>query len=129
MSDEHRHVSGVEETDPDTFSTVMVGVIGSILVVIAVVFLQGLFDSGTQTEFRRKVVDEPPRELQALRVSQLEKLSKTAWVDPARGVVTIPLDRAMELVVADPSLAAVAVPDPTPPAAAPAPAAAPVVTK
>lgn len=137
MSDEHRHASGVEESDPDTWSTVVVGVIGSLLVVTSVVFLQGLYDSGSQAEFRRKVVEEAPRELQTLRVRQLEKLQATAWVDPARGVVTIPVDRAMELFIADPSLAPVAVPDAPPPAAvpapapatAPAPAAPPAVTK
>jgi hypothetical protein len=128
VSDKHPHHSGVEETDPDTWSTVMVGVIGTILVVTAVVFLQGLFDSGSQAEFRRKVVDEAPRELQALRVKQLEKLSSQAWVDQARGVVTIPLDRAMELWIADPTLAPVAVPDAPPPAPA-AVSVAPAVTK
>ena len=118
MSTTERNASGVEETDPDTFSTVLVGVVGSLLVVTAVVFLQGLYDRVERAEIRRKVVDETPQELQGLRVLQQEKLSTKAWVDPAAGVVSIPVDRAMDLIVRDPSVRSVPPPEP-PPAPAP----------
>jgi hypothetical protein len=126
MSTTKRHASGVEETDPDTFTTVMVGVIGSLLVVIAVVFLQGLYDRVERAELRRKVVEETPLELQTLHVRQQEKLAATAWVDPAAGVVSIPIGRAMDLVVHDPALKAVPPPEPPP---APAPQATPPAAK
>jgi len=116
MSTTPHHTSGVEETDPDTFSTVLVGVIGSLLVVTVVVFLQGLYDHVQFAELTRKVVDEAPQELKALRVGQQEKLAATAWVDPVAGVVSIPVDRAMDLIVRDPSLRSV-----PPPEAPPAP--------
>jgi hypothetical protein len=82
MSEKHRHASGVEESDPDTWSTVVVGVIGSILVVTSVVFLQGLYDSGSQAEFRRRASAARAR---ALRVRQL-KARGDRLVDLARGV-------------------------------------------
>jgi hypothetical protein len=124
VSPTERHASGVEESDPDTFSTVLVGLIGSLLVIVLVVFLQGLYDRMHRAELRQKVVEATPRELQTLRVRQLEKLSTTAWVDKAAGVVSIPVDRAMELLVGDPRLVAIPPLEPVTPPAVPAPPAA-----
>lgn len=117
MSTTERPVSGVEESDPDTVSTALVGIIGTLLVIAAVVFLQGLYEKGQRAEQYRKVVAESPLELQTLRVKQQEKLAATAWVDPVAGVVSIPIDRAMDVVVRDPSMRAV--PPPEAPVAAP----------
>jgi hypothetical protein len=118
MSESRRHASAVEESDPDTLQIAFVGLIGTILLVTAVAFLQGLYERVQRREVQRKVVDVTPLELQTLRVHQQEVLQATVWVDPARGAVTIPIDRAMELLVRDPSLRAV--PLPLPPAGAPA---------
>jgi uncharacterized protein involved in exopolysaccharide biosynthesis len=122
VSEIERHASGVEESDPDTFATVLVGVIGSLMVVVAVVFLQGLYERAQRAELRQKIVDTTPQELQTLRVRQLEKLSRTAWVDKSAGVVAIPVDRAMELLVRDPSLVAVPPPESVTPPVTPVPA-------
>lgn len=123
MSSHEHHTATIEESDPDTFTTVLVGVIGSVIVVALVVFLQGLYGSAGRAEFRRKVVDLHPLELQAIRGRQLERLSTAAWVDKAHAVASIPLDRAMALVVANPGLTAV-----PPPVAVAAPAAPTVPT-
>jgi len=120
MSDPVRHASAVEESDPDTLQIAFVGIIGTILLVTAVAFLQGLYERVQRSEVRRKVVDVTPLELQNLRVHQQEVLQASVWVDPAAGAVTIPIDRAMELLARDPSLRAV--PLPLPPPASPAPA-------
>jgi hypothetical protein len=105
-SNPHR-ISGVEESDPDTVATVLVGLIGTVLLVAAVALLQGLYDNVERRELRLKVVLTTPEEIRALRVKQLEQLKATAWVDHAAGVVAIPVDRAMELIVRNPSLTAV----------------------
>jgi hypothetical protein len=120
MSEAQRHASAVEESEPDTLQIALVGIIGTLLLLTAVAFLQGLYERVQRREVQRKVVDVTPLELQTLRVHQQEVLQATVWVDPAAGAVTIPIDRAMELLVRDPSLRAV--PLPLPPAAAPAPA-------
>jgi len=106
-SNPHR-ISGVEEADPDTVSTVLVGLIGTVLLIAAVALLQGLYDNVERRELRRKVVLTTPEELRVLRVKQLEQLTSTAWVDQAAGVVSIPVERAMDLIVRDPRLSAVA---------------------
>jgi hypothetical protein len=112
-----QHVSGVEESDPDTVSTVLIGLIGTVLLIAAVALLQGLFNNVERKELRKKVVETTPQELQNLRIKQIGQLRATAWVDQAGGVVSIPVERAMEMVVRDP--AAAAVPPPAPPKVAP----------
>lgn len=99
MSENQPHASKVEEADPDATSTLLVVLVGGLLVVISIVFVQGLFGMATRAEFERKVVQEVPRELQQLRLTQRERLSGGAWVDKDAGVVSIPIERAMELVV------------------------------
>ena len=111
--------------DPDALTTATIGIVGTILVIVAVVFLQGLYESVNRSEFRKKVVDEAPAELRDLRASQLKRLHALAWVDKRNGIVAIPIERAMELLVADPSLAAPIIVE-APPATA---GAAPGVTK
>jgi len=111
--------------DPDALTTATVGLVGTILVVVAVVFLQGLYESVNRSEFQRKVVNEAPAELRALRAAQLKRLHAIAWVDKRNGIVAIPIERAMELLAADPGLAAPII-VPAPPATA---GAAPDVTK
>jgi hypothetical protein len=128
MSSEHPvHASAVEGSEPDTLQIALVGLIGTLLLVIAVAFLQGLYERVLSREIRRKVVDVTPLELQTLRVHQQETLAATVWVDPKAGAVTIPIDRAMALVVREPGLRAV--PLPLPPPTAPAAPAAPAKAK
>src|SRR5262245_35103700 len=115
MSETVRPTSAVEESEPDTLQIAFVGIIGTILLVTVVAFLQGLYERVQRQELRRKVVDVTPLERETLRVHQQEVLHATVWVDPAAGAVTLPIDRAMELLARDPSLRAV--PLPLPPAA------------
>lgn len=91
--------SAVEEDDPDALMTAVVGIAGFALLFVIIVFLQGLFERTSWNEFERKVVEETPQELQALRASQLEQLGGYRIVDPAAGTVALPIERAMELVI------------------------------
>ena len=115
MSEHERKTSAVEESEPDTLQIALVGIIGTILLVTAVAFLQGLYERVQRRELQRKVVDVTPLERETLRIRQQEVLQATVWVDHAAGAVTMPIDRAMELLARDPSLRAV--PLPLPPAA------------
>jgi hypothetical protein len=42
----------------------------------------------------------PDRDIERLRAAEKTHLASYAWVDPAAGVVRIPIDRAMQLVAA-----------------------------
>ena len=89
------------DTDTKPGSIVAVGVIGSILLVVVVVALEALFGHVAQAEARRKVIDVGNNELRGYRADQLAKLNGYRVVDPAQGVVAIPIERAMELTARD----------------------------
>ena len=89
------------DTDTRPGSIVAVGVIGSILLVVVVVALEALFGHVAQAEARRKVIDVGNNELRGYRADQLAKLNGYRVVDPAQGVVAIPIERAMEFTVRD----------------------------
>ncbi len=85
--------------DPDAPLTLVVGVIGVILLFVLIVGLQTLFYVAQRAEERRKVVAVAPEELRSLEASQLTILEEYRWVDRGKGIVGIPIDRAMELLV------------------------------
>ena len=98
--------SPTEEPDPDALTTATVGIVGTILVIVVIVFVQGLYESANRAEFQRKVVNEVPAELRSLRAAQQTRLHATGWVDKPNGFVAIPIEKAMELLVSDPNPAA-----------------------
>ena len=106
MSENERREVPADPPDPDALTTATVGIVGTILVIVVVVFVQGLYESVNSSEFQRKIVNEAPAELRNLRAAQLTRLHATGWVDKKNGYVAIPIEKAMELLVADPSLAA-----------------------
>lgn len=123
MSEHEHRESHVEETEPDALVTASIGIIGTILLVIIVVFVQGLYERMAAAEFKTKVVLQTPEELHALQVAQLEKF-QVRWVDKEHGYVAIPIERAMHLLIEDPQAAApIIVPIPPTPPAPPAGAA------
>ncbi len=92
-------VSGVEESDPDAFSTITIGIVSVLLLVVVIVAVEAMFAQQAQAEFERKVVAESPEEIRSLRAAQLGQISGYRVVDPKAGVVAVPIDRAMELVI------------------------------
>ncbi len=114
----------VDAPDPDALPTVTVGVVGVLVLVIVIALVQGLYQSRSRAELRRKVVDQAPAELTSLRQAQNARLQATGWVDKKNGYVTIPIERAMKMLAADPNPAA-AIILPEEPAASPSPAPSP----
>jgi hypothetical protein len=99
---EHR-ASPIETADPDWVTTAKVGVLGTIVLVIVIVFVQGLYGRATRTEFNRKVVGEQPLEYRDLRAKQLAILEQQGWIDARHDVAAVPIERAMALMAADPN--------------------------
>ena len=106
MSEKEQREPAFDAPDPDALATATVGIVGTILVIVVVVFVQGLYLSANRSEFQRKVVDVAPLELRTLRAAQQTRLHATGWVDKKNGFVAIPIEKAMELLVADPNPAA-----------------------
>jgi len=90
-----------ETGEPNTTLTALVGVVFAIVLFALVVFLQAFFYRAEEGENARKVVAVAPEELSQLRAQQLETLHSYRFIDPKAGVVAIPIDRAMDLVVRD----------------------------
>ena len=102
-----------------------------LLFVIAVRLLTGLAPAPDENAARAAERTKAHQELEA---ENAKKLQNYAWVDKAKGTVQIPIERAMELAMAElnskkPTAAGpIATPAPSPaasPAASPAPAAPP----
>jgi len=100
---EHRET---DERDPDATTVAAVGIAGTILLIVTVLAVQGLYESANRTEHERKVVATAPAELRDLRAAQLARLHATGWVDKHNDVVAIPIEKAMEILAADPNPAA-----------------------
>ena len=115
-----------EKDELNTPAVVTVGIVAAILLFAAIVFLQAYFARAERAEYERKVVSQPSEELAILKTAQAAQLSGYRWVDRARGIAAIPIDRAMALVAGElPSRGEASAPAPAPTAAAPRPAPAP----
>jgi len=100
--EEREHGSGGEGIgDPNTPVTLVVGVVSAILLVIVVVLLQAYYFYSEQRESERKVVAVVPEELAQARAEQVGQLNSYRWIDEEAGVVAIPIERAMELLVTE----------------------------
>jgi len=86
--------------DPDAAVTAVVGIVGAVLLIVVVLGLQAFFYGAERREAERKNVAPGFEELVALRADQQEQLNSYRWIDEPGGVVGLPIERAMELVVA-----------------------------
>ena len=77
----------------------VVGGGGTLLLLVIVLGLQVLYHSMTDAEVARKDSPVASPELAAELTRQCERLVGYRVIDPAKGVVAIPIDRAMDLVV------------------------------
>ena len=75
------------------------GVIAVVLFFVLVTAIQAFFYRYERAYLAERVYAEAPVEPRRIRDEQLERISGYRWVDRENGVVAIPIDRAMELVV------------------------------
>ncbi len=112
----------------DTPKLAVIGVVGTMIVVLVIFAVQVLFYTVTAEVRDERNVEHVDQALARYKAEQDEKLHRTALLDPATHKVAIPIERAMELTLRDLSAG---VPLPVPPAAtaAPAPGATPAAPK
>ena len=85
----------------DTPKLAVIGVVGTMIVVLVVFAVQVLYYTVTAEVRDERNVQHVDQALARYRAEQDEKLHRTAWVDPAAKKVTIPIERAMELTLRD----------------------------
>jgi hypothetical protein len=90
-----------DDRDPSAFSTVYVGVVGTILLVVIIYWLTAFYHDTVASENYAKQVAVRPVERERYRAAEAEALAGYGWVSQPDGVVRIPIERAMELVVAE----------------------------
>jgi hypothetical protein len=88
-------------SDPSAPWTVVIGIIGAILTFALIVALQVLFHRVQDSEEEKKVYSQVSEQLAQIKSQQLENLNSYRWLDRKAGRVEIPIDRAMQLVVAE----------------------------
>ena len=76
-----------------------VGAVSVILTVACVIAVQSLYFTYANSETERKVVQAPTVNADSRLAEQEAKLLRYGWVSRDEGTVTIPIDRAMQLVV------------------------------
>ena len=89
--------------DVNTLAVAVVGFIGAILVFVMIVALEVWFYNVQEVETYKKVISVPPQEYSSLVADQQAQLHSYRWIDRQNGIVAIPIERAVELVVKDQS--------------------------
>lgn len=89
------------EGDPKTGLTLVVGIVGALVLVTIIVGLQAVYYD-VEGDIVTEIYAEPNLDVKMVKAQQLELLNSYGWVDREQGVVRIPIDRAMELVIAEP---------------------------
>jgi hypothetical protein len=85
--------------DPSAGRTAYVGAVFILLFVLTLIALVGYFDRVQTEEFEAKVIDRSAAPAHDLRSQQLGTIQEYRWIDRDAGTVTIPIERAMEVVV------------------------------
>lgn len=87
--------------DVNTPAILMVGLLSALLFFAAIVLLEVMFYHIATRQRYEKDIDQPFAELTALVQRQQARLAEYRWVDEKKQIAAIPIDRAMELVVAE----------------------------
>jgi hypothetical protein len=74
---------------------------GGLGLVVSFLALQAYFRWIERAERYDKVITKPPVELLELEGKQIEQISGYRWIDPEKGIVGIPIERAMEVVASE----------------------------
>ena len=90
-------------THQDTNTTVIAvaGLVGAVLLVIALVWLKSYFFLVRNQVEEKQVLTVDNPKLKDLHAREHEELTTYGWVDKEAGTVRIPIERAMELVAAE----------------------------
>ncbi|HMB67816.1 MAG TPA: hypothetical protein VKU85_00845 [bacterium] len=87
--------------DPSASPTAVVVVVFTLLVVITILALQAYFTRVNTQQLETKVISRTPEEKAEVFAEQHRELSEYRWVDREQGVVGIPVEQAMKIVVAE----------------------------
>jgi hypothetical protein len=93
------HTASPNKDDPNSGATFMVILLSTVFCLATVWVLQGYFEYAQRKEVEAKVVNVTPANLARSRQDDAARLSGYRWIDRESGVVSIPIEDAMQLVV------------------------------
>ncbi len=99
MSADGHELRHTEQDRPDTARIAIIGVVGAVILFIIIVAIQALFYGMERAEQDRKEARERSETVAQVRAEQRQRIGSYGWVDQKKGVVRIPIERAMELLV------------------------------
>ncbi len=85
----------------NTFGVVLIGMVAAVLLWVSVIALQAYYYSTAGKMETERGSAGKSREVRDLKAEQRAYLQEGKYVDPKKGIVTIPIDDAMKLVVRD----------------------------
>jgi len=85
----------------NTFGVVLIGMVAAVLLWVSVVALQAYYYSTNGKLEAQRSATGKGREVRDLKAEQRAYLQEGKYVDPKKGIVTIPIDDAMKLVLRD----------------------------
>ncbi|MCS7182944.1 MAG: hypothetical protein NZ869_07530 [Thermoanaerobaculum sp.] len=91
---------GMEHYEPKSGLVALVGVVSAVVLVAVILLLQAYYYRSFAREEVVKAV-MVPGESKTVRAEHLGQLEGYRVVDPVQGIVAIPIDRAMDLVLAE----------------------------
>lgn len=83
----------------DTPKIVVVGFLSAIVTFVVILGAQAVYFAADRVESKVKAANAAPTSLTDGLTQQQNRLAGYGWVDPAKGVVNIPVNDAMRLVV------------------------------
>ena len=89
-------------SDSDGLNTPVIAVVGFVSAVLTfalIIAVQVLYYHVSTAETDRKVIAVRAEEADDMLAQQDARLARYGWVDRAKGRITVPVERAMELVV------------------------------
>lgn len=90
-----------DERDPNSSSTIYVGIVGILLLVLSFLGLQAMYRSFEHNETYTKVVSKRAQDAIELDRTQREQLTGYRIVDKAKKTVSIPIERAMSIMAGE----------------------------
>jgi hypothetical protein len=87
------------DDDPSAYPIIYAGVVGTLVVVLSIILLSALTSSMERAQERAKIYAAGVPELEQLNARQIQNIQSYRWIDRERGLVAVPIDEAIRLVV------------------------------
>jgi len=101
MTEQRGEPQGFDRSEPNVRFIALFGAGTLVLLVLIIFGLQAYFDRALEQQVYIKVLAPPSQALIDLRTREDGELHSYRYVDQGKGIVQVPIERAMELLVSE----------------------------